>query len=196
MWLCIVYKCVLTRRSPKAHAKINWIFSHADGVQCNQIGYPPCYTLAPTAIPVFCPKFKCVRFDLTAIGLSPAAPPSAAYPRSPYMYFFTPRRDRILSKANVIYRTVLSHRIHNIHIPRYVHRRHYYRVQVYIYFYNNTIYAPWYTIIMSSSSSCGGIGIRLFRYLHYCIVIVLSCSYLAGARISYVNTSWQCLGAF
>jgi len=78
------------RVSRTAHAKINWIFSHADGVQCSQIGYPPCYTLTPTTIPVVCPKFKCVQFDLTAIGLSPAAPPSAAYSRSPYMFSSPP----------------------------------------------------------------------------------------------------------
>jgi len=98
-----------TRVSRSAHAKINWIFSHADGVQCNQIGYSPCSIHASSTFPVVCPKFKCVQFDLTAIGLSPTASPSAGYPLRSLIYLFFPPtpppltpQHRILSKANFI----------------------------------------------------------------------------------------------
>lgn len=138
---------------------------------------------APTAIPVVCPKFKCVQFDLTAIGLSPAASPSAAYPRSPYTYLFTPdRHTPNLThttrpnpfEANAIELFLSYHVRYTYFITMYVLSTLYYRVQSYagasIFIIIPTQFTPLrYTIIMfpSSYSACT----RLFRFLYSVIIL-------------------------
>jgi len=102
------------RVSRSAHAKINWIFSQADGVQCNQIGYSPCSTPCPDHLSgSLAPSSNAFNSIWRLSDCHRRHRRRQRLTRDHLMYIFfsrptptpslhTPQHDRILSKANVI----------------------------------------------------------------------------------------------